>query len=44
MLASALFNGIFEVVAHDLPKSDAVAYIEQICQFFNAGWDRLMGL
>lgn len=44
MLASAMFNGVFEVVAHDFPKSDAVIYIKQLQEFFNAGWDKLLGL
>lgn len=44
MLASALFKGIFEVVAHELPREDAVSYIKQIQIFFNAGWDKLFGL
>lgn len=44
MLASALFNGMFEVVAHDLPKEDALSYIRQLQYFFNAGWDKLLGL
>lgn len=44
MLSSAMFNGVFEVVAHDFPKEDAKAYIRQIQDFFNAGWDKLLGL
>ena len=44
MLASALFNGIFEVVAHDFPKEDALEYVDAVCEFFYAGWDKLMGL
>lgn len=44
MLASALFNGVFEVVAHDFAKEDAIEYVEAVCEFFYAGWDRLMGL
>ena len=44
MLASALFNGIFEVVAHDFPKEDAMEYVDAVCEFFYAGWDKLMGL
>lgn len=44
MLASALFNGMFEVVAHDFAKEDAITYIRQLQIFFNAGWDRLLGL
>lgn len=44
MLASALFNGMFEVVAHDMSKEDAITYIRQLQEFFNAGWDKLLGL
>lgn len=44
MLASALFNGVFEVVAHDLPKEEAIVYVRQVTAFFDAGWDRLFGL
>lgn len=44
MLASALFNGVFEVVAHDFAKEDALEYVEAVCEFFYAGWDRLMGI
>lgn len=44
MLASALFKGIFEAVAHDLPKEEAADYIRKIEIFFHAGWDKLFGL
>ncbi len=44
MLASALFNGIFEVVAHDFPKEDALEYVNDVCDFFFAGWQRLLGI
>ena len=44
MLASALFNGVFEVVAHDFPKEDALEYVETVCEFFYAGWYKLRGL
>lgn len=42
MLASALFNGIFEVVAHDFPKEDALEYVNAVWDFFFAGWQRLL--
>ena len=44
MLASALFNGMFEIVSHDLKKDDAVVFVRQLQEFFNAGWDKLLGL
>lgn len=43
ILASAMLNGIFEVVSHDLPKEDARYYIKRLQDFFNAGWDKLLG-
>lgn len=44
MLANALFYGLFEIVAHDMKKSDAEVYAWQLMDFFNAGWDRLFGI
>lgn len=44
MLATAMFNGMFEVVEHDFTKDDARQYIKQLQYFFNAGWDKLLGL
>lgn len=44
MLSSAMFNGMFEVVSHDLSREDAFDYIRQLQRFFNAGWDCLLGL
>ena len=29
---------------YDLPKEDAATYIKQLQAFFNAGWDRILGL
>lgn len=43
MLASALFNGIFEVVAHGLPREEARGYIKQVQDFFAAGWNKILG-
>lgn len=44
MLATAMFNGMFEVVGHDFSKDDARQYIKQLQYFFNAGWDKILGL
>lgn len=44
MLATAMFNGMFEVVEHDFTKEDARSYIKQLQYFFNAGWDKILGL
>lgn len=44
MLATAMINGMFEVVEHDFTKADAVKYVKDLQCFFNAGWDSLLGL
>ncbi len=44
MLSTALFNGMFEVVEHDFTKDEAMQYVKQLQCFFNAGWDKLLGL
>ncbi len=44
MLATAMFNGMFEVVEHDFSKEEARKYIKQLQYFFNAGWDKILGL
>lgn len=44
MLVTALFKGMFEVIEHDFSKAEAIDYIQEIQNFFNAGWDALLGL
>lgn len=44
ILASAMFSGMLEMVAHDMPKDKAVRYIEQLRDFYSAGWFHLLGL
>ena len=44
ILANSLFNGIFEIVAHDFDKESAKEYVNSLQDFFAAGWDRLLGL
>ena len=44
ILANSLFNGIFEIVAHDFDKESAKDYVNSLQDFFAAGWDRLLGL
>ena len=44
MLATAMFNGMFEVIAHDFTKEEARRYVKELQYFFNAGWDKILGL
>lgn len=44
MIASGMFNGIFEVLRHDMPKEHAKVFITQLRSFHMAGWKKIMGL
>ena len=43
IIASGMFNGIFEIVVHDMPYEQAVRNVEQLRTFYTAGWSKLMG-
>lgn len=38
MIASAMMNGIFEVVRHDMPKERAKSFVRTLREFYTAGW------
>ena len=42
ILASGMFSGIFEVVIHDMPYERAMRYVDQLRDFYTAGWTKLM--
>ena len=43
MIASGMFEGVFEVIRHDMPKERAKAFIAQLREFYTAGWMKIMG-
>lgn len=43
MIASGMFNGMFEVLRHDMPKDQAKRFIFQLQEFYTAGWLKIMG-
>ena len=43
IVASGMFNGIFEVVIHDISLEMARRYVEQLRDFYTAGWLKWMG-
>lgn len=43
IIASGMFNGIFEIVVHDMPKEQAMRYVDQLRDFYTAGWMKLVG-
>ena len=42
IIASGMFNGIFEIVIHDMPEGRALRYVDQLRDFYTAGWLKLM--
>ena len=43
IIASGMFNGLFEIAIHDMPKELALQYVEQFRTFYTGGWLALMG-
>lgn len=43
MLVSGMFNGIFEVLRHDMPREKAKYFAQQLVEFKTAGWLKIMG-
>ena len=43
IIASGMFNGLFEIVVHDMPKEQALRDVDQLRDFYTAGWLKLMG-
>ena len=43
IIASGMFNGIFEIVVHDMPREQALRDVDQLRAFYTAGWLKLMG-
>ena len=43
IIASGMFNGIFEIVVHDMPRDQPMRDVDQLRAFYTAGWSKLMG-
>ena len=43
IIASGMFNGLFEIVIHDMPREQAFQDVAQFRSFYTAGWLELMG-
>ena len=43
IIASGMFNGLFEIVVHDMPQEQALRDVEQFRSFYTGGWLKLMG-
>lgn len=42
IINSAFYNGVFEVVRHNLNKEDALECMEQLHNFYSKGWDSII--
>ena len=43
ILVTGMMNAYFEIMIHDVPKEDAMRYVEELNAFYTAGWERIMG-
>lgn len=44
IMSTALFNGMFETVRHDMPREKAKRYMNSLRDFYSAGWFKLLGI
>lgn len=44
IMSTALFNGMFETVRHDMPREKAAKYMDSLRDFYSAGWFKLLGI
>lgn len=44
ILANAMFQGMFETVRHDMPRNQAEQYFIGLREFYEAGWNHILGL
>lgn len=43
ILVTGMMNAYFEIMIHDVPREDALRYVEELNAFYTAGWERIMG-
>lgn len=44
IVSSALFNGMFETVRHDMPRAKAFEHMNSLRDFYSAGWFKILGI
>ena len=44
MLSHAFLSCVFESVMHNYGREDTLAYVHTMVEFFNAGWQKVLGL
>lgn len=43
ILVTGMMNAYFEIMIHDMPLEKAVHYLEELNDFYTAGWIKIMG-
>lgn len=43
ILVTGMMNAYFEIIIHDMPTDDAIRYLEELNDFYTAGWTKIMG-
>ena len=43
MLVTGMMNAYCEIIIHDMPLADAQSYMEELSDFYTAGWLKIMG-
>ena len=43
ILVTGMMNAYFEMMIHDMPLKDAEHYLEELNDFYTAGWKKIMG-
>ncbi|MDO4354930.1 MAG: helix-turn-helix domain-containing protein [Clostridia bacterium] len=44
ILSNMFFQGIFEAVRHDMPRNQAMVYVDRLREFYTAGWLKILGI
>ena len=44
ILISSYFYGLFEPVAHEMEKVEAITYVNELKYFFDVGWADILSL
>ncbi len=43
ILVTGMMNAYCEIIIHDIPLPDARRYVDELCDFYTAGWLKIMG-
>lgn len=43
ILVTGMMNAFFEMIIHDMPLDSAKVYLRELCDFYTAGWIKIMG-